>query len=132
MAVLKGRRVSHRTFKAKEYEHCKAFWQWCCYQSLKDYTIKHVNEGKRHPITGRRLIEIGLQPGLPDYQILIQTQKFKGLWLEMKLPADRKKKQPASQVAWIGRLNRLGFYATFAYGIDDAIAITQAYLAGTL
>lgn len=113
-----------------EYQECLAFYQWTQWHPLlRDYTIKNVNEGKRSEKTGYFLKQIGLQPGLPDYHIPIPTSKYHGLWIEMKTEAERHRKKRQNQNKWIENLNKIGHYATYAYGATDAIRIVQGYLA---
>lgn len=112
-----------------EYQECKIFFAWASYHPLlREYLVHHANEGKRSLQSGFLLKQIGLSPGLPDYQLMISNEKYHCLWLEMKTKEKKKHKMPANQVAWINRLLKCGHYATFCFGADEAIKITTDYL----
>lgn len=113
----------------KEYHDCRRFYEWACWQPmLKEYLIKHVNEGKRSVVMGRLLKLIGMRTGLLDYQLLLPNKNWNGLWLEMKTTDERGKKKRDSQDEWIARLLKIKHYATYAYGSDEAIQIVKDYL----
>lgn len=119
--------------KHSEYQHCLTFYQWTQYQpSLKGNVIKIVNEGKRSLREGARLKAIGLSAGEPDYLIPVPIGKYHSLFIEMKTPDQKGKKQKKEQLAKIERLNKLGHYAIISYGCDTAIQITIDYLGGKL
>jgi hypothetical protein len=112
-----------------EYQECRAYWEWAQYHPiLMIYLIKHVNEGKRSPEYGMMCKRIGLRKGLPDYQLAYPNKKWHGMWLEMKRSTEKGKKPPAEQKKWLNNLLLAGYYANFAYGYDDAVTQTLAYL----
>lgn len=114
---------------ATEYQECRTFFSWSQYNPrIKGFLIKHVNEGKRSRLLGRLLKLIGLTPGLPDYQLLLSNKNWNGLFIEMKTVDEKGKKQPINQVNFIKKLISKGYYATFAFGADEAIKITENYL----
>lgn len=116
-----------------EYDECKAFWEWAqFFPYIRDYLIKHVNEGKRSNITGKRLKDIGLRPGVPDYQYVRPNQKYCGFWIEMKRPCERNKAKREEQIEWIAKLRESGHYANFAYGWFDAREQLLAYIENNL
>ena len=118
---------------ASEYQECKAFWQYCqCHPMLRDHMIKNVNEGIREVWYARALLATGLRPGLPDYHYPVPNSSYHGLWLEFKRSDKRHAKKNPEQVLWIERLNKIGHYASYAYGCDDAIEILNSYLANTI
>jgi hypothetical protein len=112
-----------------EYQECRAYFAWAQTQSLlQEYLIKHVNEGKRSKIGGYLLKLIGLRKGLPDYQLPIANNKWRGLWIEMKTQDEFNKKQKEEQIAWMDKLRAINHYATFAFGANHAIQLTLDYL----
>ena len=114
---------------ANEYKECAAYYEWAQYKPiLKEYLIKHVNEGKRSKLLGHLLKLIGLRPGLPDYQLPIANLKYIGLWIEMKTIDEKNKKQKPLQIEWLEKLRKAGHYATFSFGWEDARDITVKYL----
>lgn len=114
---------------SSEYQECLAYWQWAQhYPIVKEFLIKHVNEGKRSKMTGHRLNMIGMRKGLPDYQLAIPNKTYYGFWLEMKKKEEKCKEKREEQVEWINKLRSIGHYANFAYGWEDAVDQTLGYI----
>lgn len=114
---------------SSEYHECFAFYKWAqLHPILSEYLIKNVNEGKRSKIAGHFLKLIGLKPGLPDYHLPLPNDKYHGLWIEMKTVNEVNKKKRKNQTEWIEKLNRIGHYATYAYGWENAATIVKDYL----
>lgn len=111
-----------------EYEECKTFWQYICLKKLEDLFIKHANERTDEPWFIKSLYAIGFKKGIPDYQFIRRNIKYAGLWIEMKRPIERNRKKRIEQVAWLQRLNDEGYFASYAYGADDAIKILEDYI----
>jgi uncharacterized protein YecT (DUF1311 family) len=118
-----------RSTCATEYQECKAYWEWAQLNpTLREFLKKDMNEGKRSAITGYYMQCIGMRKGFPDYELPVPNKKYHGLYIEMKRASARGKALRQEQLDWINRLNRIGHYATFAYGADEAIRITTDYL----
>ncbi len=114
---------------SSEYQECKAYYAWAQYNPiLREYLYKIVNEGKRSSASGFFLKLIGLRAGLPDYHLPIPNNTYHGLWLEMKRKNQNKVTKRENQTEWLDKLNKIGHYATFAYGCEDAIKITLDYI----
>ncbi|HEX4373881.1 MAG TPA: hypothetical protein VHZ50_11315 [Puia sp.] len=112
-----------------EMMECRAYWEWAQnIPVLRDYLYKIVNEGKRSPILGRQLKNIGLRRGIPDYHFPVANDKWNGFWLEMKTRNKRTSSLPDHQEEWVEKLIRIDHYATFAYGWEDAADKTMAYI----
>lgn len=114
--------------KPRESEECRAFWQWAQYfPEIREYLIKIVNEGERSVITGKNLKDIGMRPGIPDYFFCFPNSKWHGLWIEMKRKGDEARPANKLQLEWISKLRRVGYYATFCYGLEHAQTIIMDY-----
>ncbi len=114
---------------SSEYHECLAFFKWAQFNPvLRDYLIKIVNEGQRSKTNGYYLKLIGFRAGLPDYFLPVANSSHQGLWLEMKTVDERNKKKRDNQNNWIDSLNKIGHYATYVYGWQDAAKITTDYL----
>lgn len=122
--------VEHEIMKKRissEYQECLAYFKWAQYHPvLKEYLIKIVNEGKRNAITGYRLQLIGLRAGLPDYYLPISNRNYNGLWIEMKVSKSFNKRN--NQDEWIEKLKKIGHYAIYAIGWQEAARVTMDYL----
>lgn len=122
-----------RIFVPLEKDECRWFYYWTQTQAkLKGLVIHHPNEGKRSPWIGKLLKLMGLQPGLPDYQLLIANSHYAGLWIEMKRRDKRLHKRKPEQDAWIAKLLKIGHYACYAYGWHEASTIVDDYLANRI
>lgn len=116
-----------------EYKECLAYFKWCCMNPiLKEYLIKNVNEGKRSAASGYFLNLIGMRAGIPDYHLPYSNKKYHGLWIEMKKADGKNKKKDKNQEEWIEKLLKIGHYASYAYGWEDASLITVKYLNDSL
>lgn len=112
-----------------EYQECRAFWDYCqIVLKLGKRVFHHVNEGKRTYAHTQALKNIGLTPGLLDYQFLIENDKYKGLWIEMKRKDGINKKKNKEQDEFIALLLDSGYYACYSYGYEHAIRIYKDYV----
>lgn len=115
-----------------EYEECKTFWAYAQLIPItKEFLIKNCNEG----LDGwfrNALIRIGLRTGLLDYHFVPDNKKYKGLWIEMKRRDGQLKPRNKDQEDWIAKLNKIGHYACYAYGCDEAIRIVNLYITDQL
>jgi hypothetical protein len=121
------------TTRKSEYKECLAFYKWAQFNPLlREYLIKIVNEGARSPQSGYFLKLIGMRPGIPDYFLPLANDTYSGLWLEMKLSGSQGERKRDNQSAWIERLKKIGHYATYAHGWQEAADIASKYLANQI
>jgi hypothetical protein len=112
-----------------EYEECKAFWHYCQRIIRLGRSVHHIpNEGMRQSWYTKALIMIGLLPGALDYFIQKPNQKWHGIYIDMKRKDQREKNKDSEQEAFIENALKDGYYATYAYGCDDAIKIYTDYI----
>lgn len=107
-----------------EYQEAVALKQWA---DAKNIPLVHIpNEGKRSFNAAAMLRKAGLRRGFPDYFLPKVTQKFSGLFIELK----RREKFVVGQHQrwWLEELNKRGYYATIARGFDEAKQIIEEYL----
>jgi VRR-NUC domain len=86
-----------------------------------------MNAGKRSRWEGEALRATGMAKGSPDLQIFVKRKGSGSLFLEMKRL--RGSVITDEQREWVDWLNANGWTAHFAYGCEDAIRLTQIYLA---
>jgi hypothetical protein len=96
---------------------------------LKDYTMHIANERKTSPRAGLKLKKMGVLKGASDIFIALPTQKYHGLWIEMKT---MKGKASPYQLAFIDRMNKAGYYAAVCNGADAAMNLIKAYIGNKL
>ena len=96
------------------------------YCELNRIDIVHIpNEGKRSATYGAKLKRTGLRKGFPDLFIPAARKGYHGLFIELK--RDRNSLPTNEQLAWIGKLNACGYYATVCYGATAAIEEIKKY-----
>jgi len=71
--------------------------------------------GKRFSIEAARMKRMGVSAGYPDALLDVPVAPFHGLRIEMK-STDPKAKTSDEQIAWIARLNAVGYLAKRCYG----------------
>lgn len=114
----------------KEHQECKAFWDYCQVVLKLGLSVIHIpNEGKRSFQYGKTLKKIGLTKGALDYIFFIPNKRWHGLLIDIKT-IDKKGKKPSSkeQQAFIENALKQGYYASYAYGCDEAIRIYKDYI----
>ena len=112
-----------------EYEECKAFWQHCQVVLKLGRSAHHIpNEGIRDSWFLKALIKIGLVPGVLDFFIQRQNINWHGLYIDMKRKDLKGKKTDPDQDAFIENALKDGYYASYAYGCDEAIKIYTDYI----
>lgn len=93
--------------------------------------IYHVpNEGKRSAAGGANLRAQGLRKGFPDLCVPMARGKYHALYIEMKA-ADGGRISD-EQARWIQTLREYDNCAYVCHGADNAIALIDAYLDGTV
>jgi len=88
--------------------------------------IFHIpNGGWRHPATGMKLSQAGVRPGVPDIFAPLPTDKYHGLWIELKVKGN---KPTDNQLRWICDLSNFGYQVKVCYGWQEAIKTIIDYL----
>jgi len=116
-----------------ENQEQRALVKWLSmHPVLKDYYLKNNNEGKRTEAQGWNLKLMGLRSGVSDLFIAYPTNRYHGLWLEVKRniiysPSQKKNDTWIAQQEWIDRMNDIGYFATFCFGWEDGKRIVEEY-----
>lgn len=84
------------------------------------------NGGARDPIVGAKLKAEGVRKGALDLILARPTEKYHGLFLEMKVGSN---KPTENQEAFIAYLRSAGYWASVHWNADTAIKEIEAYLA---
>lgn len=104
-------------------------WWWL---ARNKYNLPHFalfavpNGGARDFITGARLKAEGVRRGALDLILAKPTQKYHGLFIEMKVGSN---KPTDEQAAFVAYLQQVGYCATVHWSSASAIAEIEAYLA---
>lgn len=93
----------------------------------------HVPNGeKREPWVGKKLKEMGVKKGVPDFMMLVPKNGFHGFLLEMKRVDGGEKDLSEEQKRFLTFENRQGYATCIGRGHEDAIRKIEAYLQGRL
>ena len=90
------------------------------------------NGGARDPRTGARLKMTGVKPGVPDTFLPVPFGNYAGLFIEMKKPGDREKKQAkgrtsSEQDEYIEFLRAQHYAVAVCYSWEEAVAALKWY-----
>ena len=113
----------------------KAVLIWAGYikhngRPLADYLVHCPNGGARSLGEGSNFKKMGVKKGYPDLILDIAKGGYHGLRIELKkLKGSRTEPE---QIERLDMLNAEGYYAVIAKGFDEAIAVIEGYMAGTL
>jgi hypothetical protein len=112
-----------------EHQEQKDLFRWVsAVQSRYPHVVPFAipNGGDRHVAVGRKLKAEGVRPGVPDIFLPVPTEKYHGLFIEMK----RRKGSSVSlaQKAWMDVLNRHGYKAVIAKGWEQGATAIVEYL----
>lgn len=83
------------------------------------------NGGQRNKIVAARLKQEGVKKGVPDLMIPLPTDKFHGLFIEMKYG---KNKLTLEQKQFFDFATQQGYCCKVAYSADEAMKIIDKYL----
>ena len=113
-----------------EEQECIVLADWLRAKNVK---FTHIaNERKTHPARGKKLKDMGVSPGFPDYQIFITKYQSKVnrpiiIFIEMK----RQKGSTTSivQKQWLEFINEFTDIQSFlCKGATEAINVLQEYI----
>lgn len=102
----------------------KAYLEWMHLQHSDIIVFKIQNEGKRNPLTAKK---IGIVAGMPDLCILKPIGNWHGLFIEMKRQ-DGRGRVSAAQEALMEKINKENYYCSVCFGWQSAKLITENYL----
>jgi VRR-NUC domain len=83
------------------------------------------NGGQRNVIVAAKLKAEGVKRGYPDLGLDVARGCYHGLRIEMKAPDGDTKPE---QRDWLRNLTTQGYFATTAWGADEAVNIIKMYL----
>jgi hypothetical protein len=116
-----------------EYAECKAFWAFAKkHPILRESLVKHTNEHLAKTLSEknflRSLLAIGMRPGLIDYQLYVDNDRWFSLCIEMKRSDQRGAKRDPNQEKFMSMMRRQGHCAVYAFSASEAIDICLKYL----
>lgn len=116
--------------KISEHQHQKTFVQYCDLNNIPVFAIPNaqvlsfLNRDAAMKVVAKLKHE-GLKRGVPDLFIPIPTNKYHGMFIEMKTKSG---KTSIHQKQWLEKLNMNNYYACVCYSADEAICKLKFYL----
>ena len=123
LAILRGRGAEARECGA----YCEWFERFYPYEYLN---LIHIPNERHERMTAIQLQLMGVKAGVSDYLLALRRGEFPGMWLEFKATGRPPSSVSMAQRDWLTRMATAGYFTAVAFGLDRAIAITRAYLAG--
>ena len=115
--------------QSKEENEQAALFRWASYAQTQYEELKlmyHVpNEGKRSAVTGARMKQAGLKPGVPDVCLPTAHGGYVGLYIEMKVKPN---KPTENQKQWLRALREAGHFTAVCYTWEEAKNLIEEYL----
>lgn len=118
----------HRSHRDEEHKLQCACVRWfhLQYPAWRGLLFAVPNGGRRDGITGKKLKDEGVVPGVSDLLLLYPSGKYHALCVEMKTPKGR---QSEVQKAWQRAVERAGYKYALCRSLDDFITTIEKYLA---
>lgn len=136
--VLPAATKSKKSPRHVEDNHQATYFEWVDNMIPLDPRYELIaacpNGGRRNKFEAARLKKQGVRKGYPDIIVDSPSPFYAGLRVELKRPIEKGEAKPVvspDQKDWLTRLQRAGYVCCVCYGVDQAIAATQAYMAGT-
>ena len=115
--------------QSKEEIEQSTLFRWASYAQTQYEELKlmyHVpNEGKRSAVTGARLKQAGLKPGVPDVCLPTAHGGYIGLYIEMKVKPN---KPTDNQKQWLRALREAGHFVAVCYTWEEAKDLREEYI----
>lgn len=115
-----------------EEQEQAAVFEWAAYEAQRYPGIElmfHIpNGGYRDKATAVRLKAAGVKPGVPDIFLPVPRGGCAGLFVEMKVGANRPTKD---QLRYLDELMHQGYAVAVCYGYEEAVAAITGYMGGT-
>ena len=93
--------------------------------SIADLIFHIPNGGSRNVLEATRFKKQGVKAGIPDYFLPVATNKYHGLFIELKSKTGTLQ---ASQKIAISKLLDQGYHVAVAKGADQAYQIVSEYI----
>jgi VRR-NUC domain len=100
--------------------------EWFRWQYPELLLFAIPNGGARNAVTGKKLKDEGVTPGIPDLFLAKQHKNYGGLFIEIKTNRGRLSKH---QKEIHDRLQEQGYAVITAHGYDEATSVICEYLA---
>lgn len=117
----------HRSHRDEEHKLQCACVRWfhLQYPAWRGLLFAVPNGARRDCITGKRLKDEGVLPGVSDLLLLYPSGPYHALCIEMKTPKGR---QSVAQTQWQDTVQKAGCKYTVCRSLDDFITTIREYL----
>ena len=108
-----------------EHDEQYKLFLWTRYRPELRWMFAIPNGGYRTKATAGKMVAEGVKRGVPDLMLPLPTDKFHGLFIEMKFG---KNKMTPEQQEFFDYATQQGYLCKVAYSADEAIEIIDDYL----
>lgn len=134
MALNKSSQQAKKTTsrsKPKEREHDLqvSCVQWFRLAKRKEMIFAIPNGGQRHIAVARKMKAEGVLPGVPDLFIPAPTDKYAGLFIELKVG---KNKPTPAQVKIMQDLSEKGYLSVVCYTFEQFVDAVTKYFGNSI
>lgn len=114
-----------------EHQEQAAYFQWLQLQHSAAYDLAAAvpNGAYKSKAAAGRFKAEGLKAGYPDILIDMPRGPYHGLRIEMKRRRKSLSATSDEQHRWGLKLREQGFYWTICYGAEEAMSVTNEYMA---
>lgn len=114
-----------------ESREVHAYCEWFHAAHPKAWPYLYHVPNEQQDKTDRLILSLlGVKAGVSDFSLTLRRPGFVGMWLEFKASGKSWADVTSPQREWLDRMAGQGWFTAVGYGIDHAMAITAAYLAG--
>ena len=108
-----------------EHDEQYKLFLWTRYRPELRWMFAIPNGGYRTKATAGKMVAEGVKRGVPDLMLPLPTDKFHGLFIEMKFG---KNKMTPEQQEFFDYATQQGYLCKVAYSAEEAIEIIDEYL----
>lgn len=108
-----------------EHDEQYKLFLWTRYRPELRWMFAIPNGGYRTKATAGKMVAEGVKRGVPDLMLPLPTDKFHGLFIEMKFG---KNKMTPEQKEFFDYATQQGYCCRVAYSADEAMKIIDEYL----
>lgn len=122
IAAAKSRKVQRERADARALIQLTARRWWAP-------ALHHSPNEELHPLARQLAAAEGTRPGFPDYVLILRSGPYAGAAMELKAPKPHGGRPTTRQRAWLDHFASQGWKVGVCYGVEDACAFLDQYVA---
>lgn len=117
--------MTERRYSESQEQIAAMEWLRLQYPNIAEHTMHIGNERKASYFVGYIMKQMGVLKGASDLFMAWPSGGFHGLFIEVK---SKTGKPTAYQLAFLERMNKVGYLAKVCYGADEVISTMREYI----